>query len=77
MSSYLSPLLVHAAPLHALHANSHPGLLDLALLLLLGVLKVSAMAELHQMARLVALALETAEGAFDRFTVPYVDLDGD
>ena len=77
ISRSLGPLLVHSAFLHPFKANSHAALLDLALLLLLGVLEVFAMAELHEMAGLVDLALETAEGLLDALAFAHIDLDGD
>ena len=76
-SRNLGPLLLHSAAIHPFHANSHAALLNLALLLLLGVLEVPAMAELHEMAGLVDLALETAEGLLDALAFADVDLDGD
>lgn len=73
----LGHLSVHSAALHALHADAHACLLDLALLLLLTVLEVTAMTELHEVAGLVDLALEPAEGLLDGLTLADVDLDGD
>lgn len=70
-------LSVHPAALHSLHTDAHAGLLDLALLLLLGVFEVTTMAELHKMAGLVDFTLETAEGLLDGLTLTDLDLDRD
>lgn len=83
--SYLNPLMlfclghlsVHSAALHAFHADAHTCLLDLALLLLLAVLEVTTMTKLHEMAGLVDLTLELAEGLLDGLTVTDLHLDGD
>ena len=73
----LGHLPVHSAALHAFHADAHACLLDLTLLLLLAVLKVTAMTELHEMAGLVDLTLELAEGLLDGLTLTDLHLDGD
>ena len=76
-SAYLSHLSVHSAALHAFHADAHTCLLDLALLLLLAVLEVTAMTELHEVAGLVDLALEPAEGLLNGLALTDLNLDGD
>ena len=76
-AAYLGHLSVHSAALHAFHADAHTCLLNLALLLLLAVLEVTAMTELHEVAGLVDLALEPAEGLLDGLALTDLDLDGD
>ena len=71
----LGHLLLHLALLHPLESHAHACLLGLALLLLLGGLKVAAMTELHEMAGLVDLAGEAAEGLLDGFALADLDLD--
>ena len=69
------PLLVHPLPLHPLKPLANPGLNNLALLLFLGVFKETLVAKVHEMSRLVDLALEAAEGQFDGFSLSYIDFD--
>ena len=73
----LHPLLVHPLPVHPLEPLANPGLNNLALLLFLGVFKETLVAKVHEMSRLVDLALEAAEGRFDGFALSYLDLDVD
>eukprot|EP00979_Chaetoceros_neogracilis_P012573 scaffold3357_cov268-Chaetoceros_neogracile.AAC.14 len=67
---------VHSALVHPFKPLAHACLLHLSLNLLLRVLKVPAVAELHHMSRLVYLALETAKGGFNGFTLSNIDLYG-
>ena len=73
----LGHLSVHSAALHAFHADAHACLLDLALLFQLAVFEVTTMTELHEMAGLVDLTLEPAEGLLDALALTNFDLDGD
>ena len=73
---HLGHLLSHPALLHPLKSHAHSCLLGLALLLLLGGLEVTTMAELHEVAGLVDLTREAAEGLFDGLALTDLDLDG-
>jgi len=68
---------VHALALHTFEALAVAGLHNLALLTLLGILKVSLVAQLHEVATLVNLALEATEGALDGLALADVHLDRD
>lgn len=72
---HLGHLLSHPALLHPLKSHAHACLLGLALLLLLGGLKVAPMAELHEMPGLVDLTREAAEGLLDGLALANLDLD--
>ncbi len=69
--------LGHALALHALELLSQASFLNLALLLFLGVFKVSLVAEFHQVSRVGNGPLESAKSGFDGFTVTNIDLDVD
>jgi hypothetical protein len=73
----LRVLLGHAASLNALKLDADTRLLDLALLFVLRVLKVLSVAKLHQVSRLVDLALKTPEGGLNGFAISHGDLDLD
>ena len=63
--------------MHTFKLLAHTSLLDLALLPLLGVFKVTLVTEFHQMPRLVDFTLETTQGAFDGLSVADLNLDTD
>ena len=68
-------MLLHPALLHPLESRAGACLLGLALPLLLVGLKVATMTKLHEMAGLVDLSGETAEGLLDGFALTNLDLD--
>ena len=76
MLAHSGHLLLHPALLHPLESRARACLLGLVLLLLLGGLKVAPMAELHEVARLVDLAGEAAEGLLDGLALTDLHLDG-
>ena len=76
MLAHLGHLLLHPALLHPLESRAGACLLGLALLLLLGGLKVAPMTKLHEVAGLVDLSGKTAEGLLDAFSLTDLDLDG-
>jgi hypothetical protein len=63
---------------HTFKLLAQPAFLDLALLLILGVFKVTSVTEFHQVTRLVDLALESTKGGFNWFAITdqNLDLDG-
>ena len=69
--------LGHALALHALELLSQTSFLDLALLLFLGVFKVSLVAKFHQVSRVGDGTLESTKGTLDGFSITdiYLDLD--
>lgn len=69
--------LGHALALHAFKLLSQTSLLDLALLLFLGVFKVSLVAEFHQVSRVGDGSFESAEAGLDGLSVTEIDLDLD
>ena len=86
MELYYTRLIVHAT--HYTHKHTElwrilrllsplpvPGLHELPLLLLLAILKVPAVAELHEVPGLVDLALEATEGGLDRLALGDGDFD--
>ena len=75
--AHLSALLPHAPGIHPLHTYAESSLDNLSLLLLLGVLEVTLVAKVHEVARLVHLALEAAESRFDRLSLPDLHLNVD
>ena len=76
MLAHLGHLLLHPALLHPLESRAGACLLGLALLLLLGGLKVAPMTKLHEVAGLVDLSGKTAEGLLDAFSLTDLNLDG-
>lgn len=73
---YLSSL-VHTTLVHALKLDTQTGLLDLADLGLLRILKVTSVTKFHQVTRLVHFTLEATKGALNRLAITNIHLDID